>query len=123
MANRFTTAADVHRRDSLYNHPSMQARRAVERGQVPRDPIAELRSKHVDQKRDLGERHRRESAEQIERHRRQRMPKERLNINDPAMTTTQARQRHNLEKRQAGERQALADRHQAELLNALPKHG
>jgi hypothetical protein len=112
-----------HRRATLYSHISSRERRAAEK--APRTPVAELQSRHVNERRELGQ-ERRIAGEKL--HRQQEAGRYREHSIGPPHRAPEMETRHARElqqqHRQFDEKEtAMAKRHRAELEQAIAKHG
>jgi hypothetical protein len=118
-----SNAIAEHRRNTLYDNPTSIAKR--QREKAPRTPVAELQSRHVNERRELAEERRIAGAkllgqQETEHTREHSMGPPHRAPEMEARHTRESQQHH----RQFDEKEAaMAKRHRTELEQALAKHG
>jgi hypothetical protein len=97
-----------HRRSTMYNHVTTVAAR--EAAKAPRSPVAELRARQADERRELGQRHRVESVKLRHTHTVEQSREHGRGAphGAPKLDERQQREQRAMEQRQADERTAMA---------------
>jgi len=108
------TSASDYRRHEIYNHPRSKEART----KVQSSPVATLRTKHRDEKLELGQKHRRESIAlegKLNEERARDLPHHRYSPDADE-------RRRKIDGRHKAERVSLAARQAAEMEDAMARH-